>query len=261
MRHWSINDILKLQQKLRDTLISPAEFTAQFLLKRPLQLQRKSLKIPTLTLEPQASARVQPILQQDSGQDTMSFLREFHWKGYSDRIRRALLMWHMGAYPLQLSHEIPTPWELLRLQAQGQRVVTVLIQPAQWDQLHHGHSAWDFTVHDLLHADHFFERADWREGQIRFYRFLFERWELPEIRALHEDPQFDYLIADMNSHPRHLFGTFQALVLKSWKQQRGLAPHQSLSKADEREFQNRVQNWQRELFDNLEGAPSLDRPL
>ncbi|MFN8792593.1 MAG: hypothetical protein ACK5Y2_14150 [Bdellovibrionales bacterium] len=249
MRHWSINDILNLQQKLRHTSISPAEFTAQFLLKRPLHFQRKPLQLPSFHCDPQARAQVQPNSNFLADQDTMTFLHEFHWKGYSDRIRRALLMWHTGRYPLQLSHEIPSPLELLRLQAQGQRVVTVLVQPEQWDQLHHGHSAWDFTVHDLLHADHFFEKEDWRQGQISFYRFLLERWELPEIQALHGDPQFDYLIADMNSHPRHLFGTFQALVLKSWKQRKGLAPQQNLAPTDEQTFQDQVRHWQQELSD------------
>lgn len=230
MRHWDLNYLLKLQEKLKENEISPAEFVTDFLLQKPLEFQKKKL-----------------FADYPTSSKLMQSLNENHWKGYNDRIRRSLLEWHRGHYPLVLLHRIPTPHELLLYQGQGQRVVTVFINPTELDQNHHGKNAWDFTIHDLVHADHFFEKPEWRKGQIEFYQFLERNWEHPEISKLHNLPEFEYLIADMNSHPRHLFLTLRALILKSLKNQFGLPPEESLSDSHEQHFQEIVEELRSQL--------------
>lgn len=230
MRHWDSIYLLKLQEKLGETLISSAEFVTDFLQQKPLLLQKKKL-----------------FSNYETNSPIMQALNENHWKGYNDRIRRSLLEWHCGHYPLVLLHHIPTPKELLEFQGQGKRVVTVFLKEEELDSLHHGKEAWDFTVHDLIHADHFFENPQWREGQVEFYQFLSRNWFHPEIAKLHNSAEFEYLIADMNSHPRHLFLTLSALILKSLKTQQGLSLKQALCEEQEKYFQKLVSDLKSQL--------------
>lgn len=246
MRHWDTDYILNLNKQLLDNCISPAEFVADFLLQKfshtPLffidrfeDLDRSSFQKNKLLKNLSFSSPV------------MTFINEHHWKGYTDRIRRSLLLWHQGQYSLVLCKSIPSPYELLKIQACGQRVVTVFEQPDQWRRLHHQKNVWDFTVHDLIHADHFFENPMWREGQVQFYQFLLHHWNSQEIKPLHKTVEFEYLISDMNSHPRHLFQTLQALTLKSVKQTFQIPHDKTLSSIQEAQFQNLIQSWKSEL--------------
>lgn len=234
MRHWDDNFILKLQEQLSENLISSAEFVSSYLLQyplqKPLQLQKKKL-----------------ISSLQSCSSTIQKINDFHWKGYNDRIRRSLIQWHDGQYPLVLWHHIPSPFELLQIQSEGRRVVTVFVKPEEIDQLHHGKDSWHFVVHDLIHADHFFERPDWREGQISFYRFLLRHWDHPEMASLHHRGDFEYLIADMNSHPRHMFWTLKAIVLQSLKEKQKRPPKEPLDIDTEIYYQYLMQEWLSEL--------------
>ncbi len=242
MRHFNFDFLLKIRAELEENLISPSEFVAKYLLTHPLQFQ-KNIMYPHLAHSPLS--------------EIMDFLNTFQWKGYSDRIRRSLLKWHHKQYPLLLLFHIPTPLELLRLQAQGQRVVTVFLQQSEWRTEHHGKNPWDFTVHDLIHADHFFEDPlNWK-GQVGFYQFLLRHWNDFPLRALHNQSGFEYLISDMNSHPYHLFLTLRALLLESMKAQASKNRYKGsedqypnrLNDKDEAQFHKIVLGWRAELLE------------
>lgn len=228
-RHTHQQFLVDLESRLSTGQISPAEFTTLCLIpelvKNSASFQRSPLYKAEFSLSP-----------------TIEFLRLYNWKGQSDRIRRSLFHWHQGHYPLVLWERIPTPLELLRLQAQGKRVITVFKKASEWQQIHHGKSAWEFTVHDLIHADHFFQDPDRRAGQIAFYQFVLEQWEHGMIHSLrqHCPEQFDYLISDMNSHPQHLYQTLKALCLVARKKENDLNPKLRLPLTEETRFQSDV---------------------
>jgi hypothetical protein len=177
----------------------------------------------------------------------LQFLNTHHWKGHSDRIRRALIRWHLGQYPLVMLHQIPSPRELLELQAEGKRVVTVFLNPEDWRKKWGKFSAWEFTVHDLVHADHFFQDIDLHQQQTRFYNFILQNWQHPLVSSLQSQPGFEYLISDMNSHPRHLLQTLSALVIEQQKKKLQLPADQRLPESQELLCQSEFRKWEIEI--------------
>ena len=231
-RHAHQQYLTELSRRLDRLEISPAEFTTLCL-------------IPDLARKAQPFQKNALVRGESARSSTIEFLRQHSWKGYSDRIRRSLYEWHQGRYPLTLWSTIPSPLQLLEIQSQGQRVITVFKTALEWEQTHLGKSAWEFVVHDLIHADHFFENPIWREGQIGFYRFILEHWdhELMTNLKTHCPEQFDYLIADMNSHPQHMYQTLSALSLLAWKRKMGLRDRDRLLQSEEQKFQNQFHDF------------------
>lgn len=131
-------------------------------------------------------------------------------------VHRALLEWQQGSYPLELMDRIPSVAEVLAQQIEGRRCVTMFFQEAQLGKLVLGErDPLSFAYHDLIHADHFFHNNTMKQGQVGFYR---------QIHKLHSEGvldhwltfenypgQLEYLMADMNAHPLHLWKCFKAI--------------------------------------------------
>ncbi len=233
VRHEFESLLLGLQQDLQKSNISDAEFCTSLMLFFDLKLQNKKL-FPNISTQ-------STIIQS---------LNDYHWIGHTDRIRRALIQWHLKNYPLQLLHYVPTPIEILKTQASGKRVVTVFTKTFEWEQMWGPHDAWNFIAHDLIHADHFFENPLHQKGQVEFYLFILKNWDHPEIQSLHSNSGFEYLISDMNSHPKHLFETLKNLVIQSRKQNLQLEKIDRLPWQQESEVQNLFSQWQEEMSKN-----------
>ncbi len=226
MRQTHQQYLVDLESRHSDHSLSAAELTTFCLLPELAKSLIEFQRAPLLKTKIESS----PLIE---------FLRNYSWKGKTDRIRRSLIQWHLGQYPLVLSDHIPTPLELLQIQANGKRVITVFKKASDWQTTHLGKSAWEFIVHDLIHADHFFENSEWREGQIAFYQFVLKNWNhemIAQVR-IHCSDQFDYLISDMNSHPQHMHQTLAALCLLSWKNKLGLESKTRLPEDQEKLFQ------------------------
>ena len=140
-------------------------------------------------------------------------------------VMRSLAAWHNKTYPLTLWTTIPSPEEVLKLQAGGQRCVTLFTQETEFSSLAiDGRDVLGFTVHDLIHADHFFHDPENAQAQIRFSQRLQVLWQQEFIQTrLNEDAEFQaefhYLMSDMNSVPLHLLKTLKALLLAHVKRQ------------------------------------------
>lgn len=120
-----------------------------------------------------------------------------------------------------ISNVAPTPYDLLSIQARGQRVITFEENFSIWDQLIYDHrDVLSFWLHDLVHAAEFYQNEDDKKYQISFYRWI----ELLNLKHSDENifsaflaeeknrTRFEYLISDMNSHPLHLVKTFRAIL-------------------------------------------------
>ena len=133
-----------------------------------------------------------------------------------EAVHRALLNWELGNYPLVLMDRIPSVREVLAQQVEGKRCVTFFHQQAQLSKLVLGErDPLGFAFHDLIHADHFFHQNSLRQGQIGFYRQVarMDQAELLKDWMVLEDfpHRLEYLMADMNSHPLHLWKCFKAI--------------------------------------------------
>lgn len=131
-------------------------------------------------------------------------------------VHRALLSFSTGAYPLVIMDRVPTVAEVLAQQTQGKRCVTLFHQEAWLSKMILGErDPLSFAFHDLIHADHFFHANAERLGQIGFYRQidrLHREGVLDGWLACEKFPdQLEYLMADMNSHPLHLWKCFKAI--------------------------------------------------
>jgi hypothetical protein len=51
-------------------------------------------------------------------------------------INKSIVYWALGLRPYKLLYYVPTPMEVLRMQALGQRVITVFLKPEELDRKH-----------------------------------------------------------------------------------------------------------------------------
>jgi hypothetical protein len=116
-----------------------------------------------------------------------------------------------------ITQQIPTPYELLSIQARGQRVLTFDDNFQIWPELNYGHrDVLSFWLHDLIHAAEFFQDRNKMRQQIFIYRWIELLMNLNVFSEflLHckNRIRFEYLISDMNSHPLHLLKTLRAIL-------------------------------------------------
>lgn len=133
-------------------------------------------------------------------------------------VNRALLAWSSGAYDLVLMFKIPNPAQVLELQQRGRRVVTVPVEAGRSSSYILGErDALSFTMHDLIHADHFYHDNQCYQGQLGFYGLLAQsmRQGLFTDLLTHEKflAEFEYLISDMNAYAIHLLKCFKSALV------------------------------------------------
>ncbi len=139
-------------------------------------------------------------------------------------VHRAILAWSAGNYDLILMDRIPSVAEVLEQQIQGKRCVTLFHQLPRLSQLVLGErDPLGFGMHDLIHADHFFHANGEQTGQIGFYRIIHQLLKEGHLQDFFQiegyEGRLEYLMADMNSHPLHLWKCFRAICDISFKTQ------------------------------------------
>lgn len=96
-------------------------------------------------------------------------------------VNRAIVLWSQGSRPFLLLHHIPTPMEVLRQQARGERVVTLFNTKDDLSKPHtskltymsgmqeHDRDPLEFLIHDLKHMEHYTDPETHYE-QVGFFR-------------------------------------------------------------------------------------------
>lgn len=164
------------------------------------------------------------------------------WRSIPLSVAQSLMAWQSGRYNLQLLTTVPSPKDVLQMQAQGRRCVSMLHKQEEIQSfVEEGRDVFGFIVHDLIHADHFFADPDKAQAQVQFSQKLLQVIQFPEIQAmLKTDPffegEFNYLMSDMNSVPLHLLKTLKAILLGYYKRRAGLNMGQPLPQDAECEF-------------------------
>nr|BFD60150.1 hypothetical protein CKG001_22570 [Bdellovibrio sp. CKG001]BFD63562.1 hypothetical protein BdHM001_22430 [Bdellovibrio sp. HM001] len=175
--------------------------------------------------------------------DFLSYFCSQSWRSIPLSVPQSLMAWQAGRYPLQLCSFVPTPFEVLSLQTQGQRCVSMLQTLNEMQSfVEEGRDVLGFIVHDLIHADHFFADPVKAAAQIHFSQRLAVIFALPKIQEMLKSDEvfkseFEYLMSDMNSFPLHLLKTLKAVLLGYFKRRDGLDMKNPLPPAAEREFQ------------------------
>ncbi|MEK2646052.1 hypothetical protein [Bdellovibrio sp. BCCA] len=175
----------------------------------------------------------------------VSFVEHFcsmSWRSIPLSVQQSLSAWSSGRYPLRLLTTVPTPEEVLEMQAQGLRCISMLIQENEICHfVEEGRDVLGFIVHDLIHADHFFADPVKAQAQIHFCQKLLVIEKLPEIQKMLSGDitfkgEFHYLMSDMNSVPLHLLKTLKAILLGYFKRRENAAMNAPLPPQVETEF-------------------------
>jgi hypothetical protein len=138
-------------------------------------------------------------------------------------INKFVVKWYMGERPVKLLHYIPTPYEVLTQQSNGERVVTMFKTVEELSRSHtskltymsgmkeHSRDPLEFLLHDIRHMEHFIN-ADSHEEQVGFFHCLFQinggklkKYFLDELgypKTLWFE--LEYVISDMNCFSIHL---------------------------------------------------------
>lgn len=141
---------------------------------------------------------------------------QFALKSTPETVNRSLLHWSTNTYPLILMFTIPKPSEVLEQQKIGKRCVTVLTKNLHQFVLGE-RDPLSFTMHDLIHADHFYHDNHCYEGQISLYWFLDHCLKEGFFNELLSNEDFEweleYLISDMNAYAIHSLKCLKAALI------------------------------------------------
>ena len=211
--------------------ISSAELTAIYILttlshRFPgtwLGAKRPQALLPThelpFALDSLVGGREPNIQRRLSGLHTIGELFQFFaFKATPLSVNRSILGWSNKTYGLELMFSIPKPEEVLAQQQHGRRCVTVILEKEKANKFILGQrDSLGFTMHDLIHADHFYHHNQSYQGQLGFYGFLSHCMEEKHFDELLKKPEFEdefeYLISDMNAYAVHLFKCFKSALI------------------------------------------------
>ena len=135
-------------------------------------------------------------------------------------------------------NRVPSALDVLRMQARSQRCVTLVGDAQRIGSLvMNERDPLSFLLHDLVHANKMFADEHLRRSQVGFCTAMLRLRTEPAAAAaaawtpwldelLVGDEQFaadfDYLIADMNAHARHLLQYFKANLINAYKRKHGV---------------------------------------
>jgi hypothetical protein len=166
-------------------------------------------------------------------------LDRYQYRGVIAAVPLALARWLTGAWPLTLCEAIPTPAEVLRMQVQGTRAVTVLsAYPRMCQPVLTKPDAFAFFLHDLEHAYKFFHDPELHAGQRTFFALLEMALAQSTFAPYWTDAvfveKFYYLMSDMNTHPNHSRLYLRAILVECQLRHEGRGAAEVLSPAGER---------------------------
>jgi hypothetical protein len=163
----------------------------------------------------------------------LGFFEGFQFRGVRPKIPAALRGWLTGRWALDLRDDVPSPWEVLRAQARGRRMVTAITRfPRMVESVLGKSNAFAFFLHDLEHAHKYFDSPGLFRSQLALFQALqaavvgrvFEPYTADPLFA----PKFHYLISDMNTHPQHAYQYLRAILIEHHLRRSGQAPTASL---------------------------------
>ncbi len=162
------------------------------------------------------------------------YLERYHFLGVIPNAPAALCAWLCGEWALLLCDYIPDPEQVLRLQAEGRRPVTVLSDyPRLLQPVLKKPNAWAFMVHDLEHAYKYFHDPLLHAGQRELFGRLEQALAHGDFISYLRDPvfaeKFAYLISDMNTHMMHGLQYLRAILIEYHLRAEGKRPRERLS--------------------------------
>lgn len=119
-----------------------------------------------------------------------------------------------------LVDSIPSPSEVLSLQTQGKRCISLLTELDYFTHLFdHNRNLRDFVIHDLEHLWKLAGDPGLYLLQVAWSKALYYHITQGDLSFLKLNPstlvELNYLMSDMNTHPRHSWATLESLLYRS----------------------------------------------
>jgi hypothetical protein len=128
-------------------------------------------------------------------------------------VNRAVLEWNAGNYGLELLFRVPMPREVLNQQKIGRRCVTAILDTRLSTFILGERDGLSFTMHDLIHADHFYHHNECYQGQLAFYGLLDKTFSYFNLSNEAFAKEFEYVISDMNAYAIHLLKCLKSAMI------------------------------------------------
>ncbi len=215
----SLNPFIDLHQSKK---ISDAEFVCSYILiflssRYPntfLGAYKKTELIPGIKIKDLPFDFQKNIIKKIDPQTSLFDLFAQHsFKSTPFSVNRALVEWGKGNYGLELMFKIPKPLDVLKQQITGRRCVTTILDERLQNYILGERDALSFTMHDLIHADHFYFHNESFEGQVGFYNLLYRSFDYFDLRDKNFADEFEYLISDMNAYAVHLMKCLKSAMI------------------------------------------------
>jgi hypothetical protein len=164
----------------------------------------------------------------------LDWLERYQFRGVPCNVPDALIQWLRGAWPLLLREDIPSPLDVLRMQARGTRAVTAITAwPRAREPVLNKSDAFAFFLHDLEHAYKFCHSPALYAGQREFFTSLEVAFDGGVFAPYFDDDdfvtRFHYLMSDMNTHPEHSRQYLRAILIQYYARREVKALTQRLS--------------------------------
>lgn len=140
----------------------------------------------------------------------------FNLRGIPKSIHRAMVNWYEGKWKIEMLHIIPSAKQLLFMQVRNCRVLTLINDENRLtSHILGSRDPLSFALHDLMHADQFFNNIYSQKGQLGFYKWVAGQYDNKLLqKKLIEDKkfsvEFDYVVSDMNAYVIHLLKSFKS---------------------------------------------------
>ncbi len=144
------------------------------------------------------------------------FFNLFNLKGIPLATNRSMTHWSEEQWPIKCLKHIPSPRELLKMQSQGHRCITLIVNPEEITQLVlSSRDPLSFVIHDLDHADHFFSNKETHLAQVTLFKMIDAIYDKPEIKKGFQEStsfknDFHYVSSDMNAYVIHMLKCFKS---------------------------------------------------
>lgn len=220
-------------EALKKLTLSPFDFTTLYLLlflriKHPKNwLQKKNRQDSPngadqlLSLIPKSFKLNDWEIYKLKGISPVELFSLYHLKAIPDAITRTMINWQSGLWSIKCLEYIPGPRELLKLQVQNSRCITLITDPLLIDSMVMAcRDPLSFLLHDLMHADQFFNRPQSLLGQLGFYKLIYAIYDKPELKTLLKNDsgfkkEFEYVASDMNAYVIHLFKCLKSSIYRT----------------------------------------------
>lgn len=168
------------------------------------------------------------------------FFNSSYFKNTKSYTNKALCLWYQNKFELIPMNYVPTPIEVLKLQTQRRRCISLLFQEEELTHtFEHDRNVLQFMLHDLEHAWQMFSQPPLTTLQVQLSERLLALFEEGVVDFLQEHPEtkknLEYIFSDMNTHPEHTVCSLKALILSYFKLT-SFSPEKCLSPQKEHEF-------------------------